>query len=193
MLDEVLTRQRVLPEPTRRRFTVAEAIAMVEAGVIPEDERFEMIDGDILAMSPLHHAHESVKLSLVEALMDKVDRRRWRVGVETSLYVDERSFVNPDVSVLPRDVRTDEARGPDTCLVVEVADTTPRRDRDEKGPLYARAGVPLFWLIDVNARRITIHERPVDGVWTLIRVAGEADVLTVPALPGFSFRLAEAT
>jgi Uma2 family endonuclease len=191
MLDEAPPLKRVLAEPQRRRFTVAEVWAMIEHGIIDPDEKFELIDGDFLPMSPKNHRHERTKHILNRALGRVIDDSLF-VGIETTIYLDEWTFVEPDLVVVPERLRTEEVTGPDILVAIEIADTSLRRDRDLKAPRYAQAGVPLFWLIDVNARRITIHERPVDGVWTLIRVAGEADVLTVPALPGFSFRLADA-
>ncbi len=180
-------------DPGRRLFTVAECVRMLDAEIIPGDERFELIEGDIISMSPLHHAHEAIKSSLIEALVDAIDRKRWRVGSETSLYLDELSFLNPDVSVIPRATPTHEVMARDTALIVEISDSTLRRDKLRKAPLYARHGAPVFWLIDVNARTIAVHEAPVDGVWSRVRVLTGTDELTVPALPGFSFRLADAT
>jgi Uma2 family endonuclease len=178
----------------RRRFSVAEVEAMIEAEIIPPDEKFELIDGEIIPMSPKHHLHESIKTSLIAAIhraLFHAGRDDLRVGVETSVYLDDDTFVDPDVTVFPIAIRTDEVAPADLLLCVEIAVTTLRYDRDKKGPLYAGAGVPLYWLIDAETGATWIHADPKEGQWTWVRRVEAGESLAVPSIPGFAFRLAD--
>lgn len=83
----------------RRSFTVAEIRRMVEAGIIAEDENFELIDGEVVPMSPKGNQHEVIKAALTEVLAARKPHDL-RLGVETSLYLDERTFVEPDLCLL---------------------------------------------------------------------------------------------
>ncbi len=167
----------------RRRFTVAEVWSMIEHGIIDPDERFELIDGEFFPMSPKYDPHERIKHVLTRALGRVIDDALF-VAVETTLYLDDATFFEPDIIVFPSRLRTEEVGGADVLIAIEIADSSLRRDRDIKAPRYAQAGVPLFALIDVNARTITVHEAPVDGVWSRVRVLTGTDELTVAGAAG---------
>jgi Uma2 family endonuclease len=175
----------------RRRFTVSTIFEMIDKDIIGPEESFELIEGDIIPISPKKNPHEALKLKLniafVRALPDHL-----LLGVETTVYLSDDTFVEPDLSLFPRELATDAVRGGDLKLVIEIAASTLRYDRDIKAPLYARHGVPLYWLIDVEAREVWAHAEPrADGRWGLIRRFGADDTLTLDAIPGFEIRLAD--
>jgi len=173
-----------------RAFSVSDVRALIAADVISPDERVELIDGTIFDMSPQHHPHAFIKGQLVE-MLSRTRPAGTYVVTEASFYMGEKTFVNPDVMLLPSDVRTTDLQGPEILLLVEVASSTQRYDRDVKGPLYARHGVPLFWLIDTETRVTSIHAEPKDGQWGLVRRVTADETLTLDAVPGFAFRLAD--
>ncbi len=172
---------------TRRRFSVAEVEAMQRAGLL-EDERFELIDGEIVSVQAKNFPHERVKLALMETLVAALPRP-WRVGVETTLYLDDDTLVDPDISILPRALDTDKARGPDIALVIEVAASTLAKDRGPKARLYARCGVSEYWVIDVEGARTIRHRGPVGEEWTSVEILAADAELTHAAATGWSFRL----
>lgn len=174
----------------RRPLSVADVEGMVAAGLFGPEERFELIDGDIYTMSPKQSRHEAVKLALNRRL-SRTAPDHLLVGVETTVFLDKVSFVDPDLTLFPAKIPSGQVRAGDLLLVVEVAVSTLRYDRDIKAELYARHGVPLYWLIDAERRETWVHAAPRDGVWGLIKRVGTDEALTLDAVPGFSFRLAE--
>jgi Uma2 family endonuclease len=136
------------PRSTRRRlFTVKDVEAMVEAGILDEDERVELIHGELVPMSPKGSRHEILKIAL---------NRRWlklcpdevQIAQETTFRLSDDTYLEPDFVVYPSDVGIVGIKGGNVLLVVEVADTSKRYDRGRKAKLYAEFGVREFWAID---------------------------------------------
>lgn len=140
----------------RRPWTRAEIEAMVKAGIIGEDERFELIGGEVVPMSPKGARHELVKIVLGDALA-VLDRSAVFVGSETTLWLDEISFVEPDVCIWPRSIPPVGQRGHDVLLVIEIADTSLRYDLGRKIGIYAAYGVPEVWVIDADSLTTRVH------------------------------------
>lgn len=171
---------------TRRKFTVAEVEAMERAGLLG-DERYELIDGEIVLAQAKNFPHERVKLalnrSLAKALPDSIE-----LGVETSIFLADDTFIEPDIALFPR-MDTEKVRGTDLLLVIEVAATTLAKDRGPKARLYARSGVQEYWVIDVEGARTIRHRAPLGEEWASLEILAADAELTHPAAPGWSFRL----
>ena len=188
-----------LPEPPasttagdgypRRAFTADEVFRMQECGIIDDEDNYELIEGDLVMMQSKNAPHERFKLALMRALA-KTLPDHLQLGVETSLVLDERSILEPDLSVFPMMDSTD-VRGPDVLLAIEVAATTLRRDLKLKAALYARYGVRELWVVDTKRRRTTVHRAPRAGVWSSVTLEPGETVLTHASAPGFAFRLAD--
>jgi len=142
----------------RRPWTVAEIEAMVQAGIIQEDERFELIGGEVVPMLPKGGRHEMVKLDLNEHFQ-KVKAAELRVAQETTLRLDEISFLEPDFCVFPRSIFPSDMRGYDVLLAIEVSDTSLRYDLGRKIGVYAAFGIPEVWVIDANTLVTRVHRR----------------------------------
>jgi Uma2 family endonuclease len=134
----------------RRPWTVAKIEAMVAAGIIEEDERFELIGGDAVPMHPKSRRHEVVKVALNHHLQLIVPDDL-SIACHTTLRLDNKSFLEPDFCVFPRSVFPGDMRGPDVLLAVEVADTSLAYDRGRKISVYAAFGIPEVWVIDANS------------------------------------------
>ena len=134
----------------RRPWTRAEIEAMVKAGIIDEDERFELIGGEVVPMSPKGARHELVRMELNRHLMRTVPDDL-NVIPETTLWLDEISFVEPDFCVWPREIMPGDQRGYDVLLAIEVADTSLSYDRGRKIGVYAAYGISEVWVIDAIA------------------------------------------
>jgi Uma2 family endonuclease len=124
----------------RRAFTVDEIWRMVETGIIAPEERFELIEGELVPMSPKGPVHETVKSALAIALAKALPETLW-MGFETTLELSDMTFVEPDLGVYRKGLGLREVRGPDILLAVEVSDTSLAYDLGLKARLYALHGV----------------------------------------------------
>src|SRR5262245_38647100 len=107
----------------RRAFTVEDVRRMIEAGVIREDEKFELIEGEIVPVSPSHDPHERVKSALILRIAPLIPKEMW-LGVQSSIYLAPRTFVEPDLCLYERSLPLEKVKGPDLQLVIEVSDST---------------------------------------------------------------------
>ena len=157
--------------PTRRRFTVEEYCAMAEAGILAEEERVELLDGDIILMPPINPPHESGTDQLNDQLLYPLHGRAL-VRVQGSILLDDGSLPQPDIAVLRlrHDYQRRRAAAADVLLLVEVAETSLEHDRELKLPRYAAAGIPEVWIANVPAREVEAFHDPVDGVYQSRRI-----------------------
>ena len=174
----------------RRAFTVAEVEAMQRKGIFHPDEKFELVEGEIAPMQSKSPVHELIKNTLVRQLVLALPEHLW-LGVETTLFLAERTALDPDISVCPTRLKAEKLTGPDVVLAIEVSHSSFAYDRGLKARLYARYGVPEYWVIDVKRRRTFVHTQPQDGTWGSIVTREESEVLTHPAAPGFRLRLSD--
>jgi Uma2 family endonuclease len=168
------------------RFTLDEYHQLVDSGGLDEDSRVELIEGVIADMSPKTPRHERAIRWLTRWLLSAVDPEHFEVGVQTALTL-ERSEPEPDFSVLPRNAP--QPYHPATAaLVIEVAVSSQDRDLRQKPPIYARAGILEYWVIDLDRGRVVVHRDPQgDGRYaTIIEIPAngsvEARALTLPVL-----------
>jgi Uma2 family endonuclease len=147
---------------TRHRFTVAEYHRMAEVGILAEDDRVELIRGEIVDMTPIGRKHQAcvdrLTRLVVRGLGEKVI-----VRVQGPIRLDEHSEPQPDLALLrdcPDFYATTDAAPEDVLLVVEVADTSAQHDREVKVPLYAQAGIPEVWLVNLMEDAITVYREP---------------------------------
>jgi len=178
----------------RRAFTVEDIRRMIEAGVIGEDEKFELIEGEIVMMAAKGVAHERVKsalnIAVVRALPDHLT-----VGVETTLRLTDTIMLEPDIAVFPKKLFEKSPHGfarldpGEACLVIEVAASSLAYDKGLKARLYARHRVGEFWVVDANERTTWVHTGPSGDGWSSVIRCGPEDALTASALPGLSIRL----
>lgn len=146
----------------RRRLTVDDFHRMAQAGILTEDDRVELLDGELIMMSPIGSRHAAtVKRS--NHVFAHRGRGRVIVGVQDPIRIGEQSEPQPDLVLLrPRaDYYADahpEAR--DVLLVIEVADASVEIDREVKGPLYARAGIAEMWLANLVEDCLEVFRSP---------------------------------
>lgn len=140
----------------RRPWTVAEIEAMVTAGIIGDDEHFELLGGEVVPMLPKGGRHEMVKIDLNRHFQRNIDSA-FNVAQETTLRLDEKTFLEPDFCVFPRSVFPGDLRGPDVLLAIEVADTSLSYDRGRKIGIYAAFGIPEVWVIDATQMKTHIY------------------------------------
>lgn len=137
---------------TLRRFTVGEYERMVDVGILTEEDRVELVGGEIVDISPIGSRH-AAQVRLLAGVLQRVAGDRAIVSIQAPIRLDDASEPQPDLALLrPRGdfYATGHPGSEDVRLVVEVADTSVEFERNVKVPLYARAGIPLIWLIDVS-------------------------------------------
>jgi Uma2 family endonuclease len=148
-----------VPERLRRhRLKVSEYLRMGEARILPTDARVELIEGEIIDMAPINSPHSGTVIRLTQWLSMRVGGRVL-VSVQNPIVLGTYSAPQPDIALLrPReDFYTTVHPGPeDVLLVIEVADTTLRDDREVKVPLYGAHGIPEVWLIDVESKAVQV-------------------------------------
>lgn len=163
---------------------------MIEAGVIGEDEKFELIEGEIVPVSPSHDPHERVKSALIVAIARRLPDDLW-LSVESSIYLAERTFVEPDLCIYDRRLMLEDVKGPDLMLVIEVADSTLAFDLGPKAQLYASYGAQELWVVNARTRTTTVHTGPTATGWASVREVASTDALPIAALPGLILTLAD--
>lgn len=171
-------------EPIRRQFTVEEYYQMAVAGIFTEDDRVELIEGEIIEMPPIGGPHASRVLRLTQ-VFTAAFRDAALVNVQNPLRLSGRSEPVPDVVLLrPRsDFYVEHPTPADVFLVVEVSDTTLAYDRGVKLPLYAREGVPEVWLVEIGPDRISMHRDPTPTGYRQTQVRRRGDVISALAFP----------
>jgi Uma2 family endonuclease len=180
----------------RRAFTVDDISRMMEAGVLGEDENFELIEGDLVMMAAKHVGHDGIKNELTMALARSAPDGVF-IAIECSLQLAKDILVEPDIAVISRAVYAVERktfarpRPEDVPLLIEIAASSLAYDRGVKARLYARHGIREFWVIDADKRVTFVHTGPSGETWSSIVERGPQDALTAPAVPGFSIRLAD--
>lgn len=165
----------------KRPFTVDEYYRMAESGILTEHDHVELINGEILAMSPIGSHHAGCVKRLNNILSTHL-KENAIVSVQDPIYIDQYSEPEPDIAVLkPRsDFYTQHHPVPqDVLLIIEVSDITLKYDREVKLPLYAKAGIPEVWIVNLVEDRIEIYTQPAQDLYKQQRIYKKEDTLTL--------------
>ena len=174
----------------RRMWSVAEIEAMTALGIFQEDDRFELIGGEIVPMSPKGNRHEIYKISL-NYFWTKRATSSYRIAPETTFRLDTYTFLEPDFVFYDGAVKRQDLAPANTWLVVEISDTTLGYDLGRKPLIYANAGVKALWVIDVNTLDTHQFSHPgVDG-YQQTKTIGPKEILMPDFAPELAVKLAE--
>jgi Uma2 family endonuclease len=169
------------------RFSVSEYDRMIDTGILKENDRVELIRGDIVAKMPIGDSHvacvDTLNRLFVRATGDDVI-----VSIQNPVRLAD-SEPEPDVVLK----RTRGKPGPaDILLVVKVADDSLDYDRETKAPLYAENGIAEYWIVNLVDRCLEVHRGPrPDGTYADVRTLRPGDQADVAALPGISVPVAD--
>ena len=172
-------------EVARRLFTVEEYHRMAEAGILHEDDRIELIHGEIIQMSPIGNTHSAIVRRLNALLSPRVAPQAI-IDVQNPVRIGEHSEPEPDITVLPfrEDYYASTGVTPaDVLLLIEVSDTTLRQDRAIKLPLYASAGIAEVWIIDVGQQQLEVYRQPHEGRYQSLDTLTRQDTVQATQLP----------
>lgn len=160
-------------EPPRRLLlTRAHVAVLLNAGLL-EEARYELLNGALVEKMPQNKPHVVSCRRVTHALEDCFGRER--VGAQAPIMLDEINEPEPDsyVTRFPLEDYPDNPTARDVVLVVEVSDTTLRVDRTDKAESYARAGILEYWIVDVNGRRLILHQQPTEDGYGSIQILDE--------------------
>jgi Uma2 family endonuclease len=166
-------------------FTVAEYHRLAELGILHEDDRVELLDGKVVVMTPIGPRHAGCVDRLTRLFSLRASDLA-AVRVQSPVVLGERAEPEPDVSLLRLPIERYASAHPrpvDVMLIIEVADTSLDYDRDVKLPLYASAGIPEVWLVDLEGERITLHRAPGPDGYRDVTTASRGHSITPRLLP----------
>lgn len=166
-------------EVTPWRLTVDDYHRMAQAGILGEDDRVELIEGRLVEMTPIGSRHAACINALTQILVRAVGDERI-VSPQNPIQLDNYSEPQPDITLLqPRDDRYRPAlpTPKDVILIVEVSDSSLAYDRGVKLPLYAAAGIPEAWIVELQSGSIVRHTEPVDGSYRAVAAVGHGKSL----------------
>jgi Uma2 family endonuclease len=179
--------------PSLGHYTVFRYLELGDCGLIALDDRVELLDGIVVAMPPTSPLHDNAVRRVLYVLLQ-------RLGFETivrgqSTFVcGEDSAPQPDIAVCPGNDRTHDLRHPTQAhLLVEVASTSLAQDRLTKSAIYARAGVPCYWIVNLRESCIEVYREPDrwKSEYREVTRASGSDRLVIDAFPDVTFEAAE--
>jgi Uma2 family endonuclease len=178
-------------EISRRLFTVHDYHRMVDAGILSEDDRVELIHGEVLRMSPIGPRHSAAVLRATQELVKLVGGKAI-VGVQGSVRLDEYDEPQPDIYLLrpKKDFYASGHAGPsDIFFIVEVADSSLAYDKGIKMRLYAETGVPEYWVADIQNEGVIAYSEARENTYSVIRQFQRGDTITPNLLPDCPIRV----
>lgn len=187
-MDEGLSLLARHPDVRRHRWTVDEYHRMGEAGLLANEDRVELVEGELVQMAPIGSEHAGAVGALTRLLVMAVGERAI-VFVQNPLRLEQRSEPQPDFAVLRP--RADEYHGAlptaqDVLLIVEVADSSLAYDRGLKLELYARHRIPEVWVMNLTSQEVEVFRAPQGAAYTSRARFGRLSTLEIAALPGVS-------
>lgn len=170
------------------RFTTAQYLRMIEAGVLGPDDRVELIGGMITAMSPQGSRHNHFLIELNRIFIPLWDRAT--IAIQATVTIAEGSVFDPDFLLLRHDANRYKTRHPnasDIMLVVEAAESSLSRDQKVKMPIYAGAGIQEYWIADLDQEVLMVHHDPQPNGYRQVTTYSGDDVVSPLSAPDFSF------
>ena len=176
-----------------RRFNVAEYYRMAKAGILKPDDRVELIEGEIIKMSPIGSPHAACVSRLVRFLSRAIGETAI-LSAQNPVRLDDFSEPVPDVALLKPRKDYYAARHPmpaDVLLIIEVADTSLLKDRNIRVPLYARAGMTEVWLVNLPKESIEVYSESQNGKYRKCQKYKRGETVKSPTVKGLSLTVNE--
>jgi Uma2 family endonuclease len=188
-MAETLAADEIVDIEDRVRFRLSDVRRMLETGILDDERRYEVIDGEILEMMAPNPPHMRVKRWLLDRLYRQLDVSVWIDSEPTFSVEEDGDFTIPDIIVYPRALAPEAVRGPDALLVIEVAHSSLKKDRGRKARLYARHGVREYWVVNAQSLTTYRYADPVGGRYPSENSHAPEETLVPALLPQVSLRL----
>ncbi|MGB3136427.1 MAG: Uma2 family endonuclease [Nodosilinea sp.] len=177
----------------RKKFTVGQYHQMIESGILTDRDRVELLQGEIIEMSPIGMQHAACVDRLTELLVETL-RGKAIVRVQNPIQLSTRSEPQPDFAILKR--RSDfyasgHPQPQDVFALVEVSDTTIEFDRTVKVPLYAKDNIAEVWIVDLNAEAVQIYRQPSTTGYQQVQTLRRGQSLTFQAFTDIQFTIVQ--
>lgn len=167
---------------------------MAEVGILKPDDRSELLRGEIVALTPVGARHATCVRRLIRLCAPLVVRQSVTLSVQDPVILGPYDEPQPDVALLryrADDYAASHPTPADVLLVIEVADTSLERDRDLKLPLYAQAGIPEVWLVNLEAQEIQVYREPAAQGYRAVATVRPGGRLAPQELPGWEIGVSE--
>jgi Uma2 family endonuclease len=174
----------------RHQLSISDYYKMVEVGILREDSRVELIEGELIEMAPIGGKHLWSVNALVAIFARQVGNKAI-VSPQNPVVFPDKNAPQPDIALLRPDYAGELPTASDVLLVIEIADTTLIYDRDTKIPLYARHGIPEAWLFDIQRQSLSIYLHPAAGGYQRLLSPGPSDTVSPSLLPNVEVKLSE--
>lgn len=177
----------------KRQFTIHEYHKMPEAGILKESERVELIRGEIVKMSPIGRFHAACVNRLNQLFSQKLGTRAI-VAVQNPVELDDYSEPQPDIALLenrPDFYASGHPKPAEIFLIVEVADSTIKADRQIKIPLYAEDNIREVWLVDINEQCVEVYREPTPNGYRQVEKFQRGQNLSLQQFPDLNIQVDE--
>lgn len=168
-------------QPIRRKISVTEYHRMAEAGILTEDDRVELLNGEIIVMRPIGPSH-TAHVKGINRILSRLLEGLATVGVQDPIVLNDLSEPIPDISILrwrQDDYLHAHPKPQDVLLLIEVADSSVNIDRDAKMPTYAQAGIPEYWIVNIPAKKVEVYRYPVENYYQEKMIYTVKDVVEI--------------
>jgi Uma2 family endonuclease len=175
----------------RLRWTLAEFERLTELGIFTEDDRIELIEGELVPMSPKGNRHEVLRDELMNWMIERLPGQGLRLSVEIGWRPGGDIYVEPDILVCPRSFKGPTVPATEVLLAIEVADSSFRFDTSTKARLYAALGIREYWVINAKIMATRVHREPSAAGYGSVLEVSLGEVLVPAFVPSLALKLAD--
>ena len=175
-------------ELTKRLLSTEAYHLMIEAGILTEDDKVELLNGEIIDMSPIGDLHSGT-VNWLSNYLSQILAGKAVISTQNPVVLGDHSEPEPDIVVCrfePDFYRKGKPTAKDVHLIIEVSDSTLAKDRELKLPIYAENGVPEYWIINLQDSQVEIHSQPEGKIYRKREIKIPGDRLSIP---GFEYDL----
>ncbi len=172
----------------RFAFTFDDVTRMVKAGILRENDRVELIEGELVVMSPKGNFHEVLKAMLLRHFYQRISGDITLIP-ETTLWLNRRNYTEPDILFYRPSVGIKRLNGETTLLAIELSDSSLRYDTGRKVEIYAKYGVRELWVINARTLETRMYREPEGDAYKVVEDKNQNDILSALLVPGIDLAL----
>ncbi len=161
----------MIDSPVKHKFSLQDVILMEESGILGPEEHVELLEGELIDMSPIHPPHAICMNNLTRYFVKNTHENEWIVSVQNPVYISDLTVLEPDLVVAryAEELLADRYITPsDIKLLIEVSDATYPFDKGRKLEIYAESGITEYWIVNLREKRLEVHKSPRSTTYTSI-------------------------